>query len=127
METSALNRKPAMAISTKNMDGARCIVLTDIVDIAQAAELKQALTEAIGSASRVVIQVSATTSIDITTAQLLWAGVSCSSLGGVEIVVEGPWNRQVEESLLASGITPLLQAMVQSSAGKGADVLFSRN
>ena len=116
-----------MAISTKNMDGARCIILTDVVDIGQAAELKQALTEAIGSASRVVIQISAATSVDITTAQLLWAGVSCSSSGGVEIVVEGPWSRQVEELFLASGLTPLLQAMVQGSAGKGADVLVSRN
>jgi anti-anti-sigma regulatory factor len=116
-----------MAISTKNMDGARCVVLTDIVDIAQAAELKQALTEAIGSASRVVIQISAATSVDITTAQLLWAGVSCSSHGGVEIMVEGPWSHQIEELFLASGLTPLLQAMVQSAAGKGADVLFSRN
>jgi len=116
-----------MAISTKNIDGVRRIVLTDVVDIGQAAELKQALTEAIGSASRVVIQISAATSVDITTAQLLWAGVSCSSSGGVEIVVEGPWSRQVEELFLASGLTPLLQAMVQGSAGKGADVLVSRN
>ena len=115
-----------MAISTKNMDGVRSIVLADVVDIAQASQLKQALIEAIGSASRVVIQVSAATSVDITTAQLLWT-VSSSSLSRAEIVVEGPWNPQVEQSFMTSGLMPILQAIVQSSVGEGAHVLVSRN
>lgn len=116
-----------MSISTKNMDGVPCIALSNVVDIAQASELKQALTEAIGSTPRVSIQVSATTSIDVTTLQLLWAAVLCSSLSGTEIVIEGSWSPQVEESLLASGLTPLLRAMRHSSVGEGADVLASRS
>ena len=115
-----------MAIRTQNMDGVRCIVLTDVVDIAQASELKQVLSEAIG-ASRVLIQVSTATSLDVTTAQLLWAAVSCSRLSGGEIVIEGPWNPKVEELFLASGLTPLLQGMVRSPAEKGSDVLASHN
>lgn len=117
----------AMAISTKDRDDVRCIVLTDVVDIAQASELKQALSEAIGSVSRVSIEVSEATAIDVTTAQLLWAAVSYSSLSGTEIVVQGPWSAQVEQSFLASGLTPLLQPMVQNSAEEGANVLASRH
>jgi anti-anti-sigma regulatory factor len=116
-----------MAISTKDRDDVRCIVLTDVVDIAQASELKQALSEAIGSVSRLSIEVSEATAIDVTTAQLLWTVVSYSSLSGTEIVVQGPWSAQVEQSFLTSGLTPLLQSMVQSSAGEGANVLASRH
>jgi anti-anti-sigma regulatory factor len=116
-----------MAISTKDRDDVRCIFLTDVVDIAQASELKQALSEAIGSVSRVSIEVSGATAIDVTTAQLLWAAVSYSSLSGTEIVVQGPWSAQVEQSFLTSGLTPLLQSMVQSAAGEGANVLASRH
>lgn len=116
-----------MAILTKDTDGRRCIVLADVVDIAQASDLKQALTEGIGWASRIFIQVSGATSIDVTTAQLLWAAVSCSALSDTEIVVEGPWAAQVEESFLTSGLTPLLQAMTQNSAVEGTDVLVSLN
>jgi anti-anti-sigma regulatory factor len=116
-----------MAISTEDKDGVRCIILADVVDIAEASDLKQALTESIGSISRVCIQVSAATAIDVTTAQLLWAAVSCSSLSGTELVVEGPWSAQVEESFLTSGLSPLLQAMVQNLAEEGANVLASRH
>jgi anti-anti-sigma regulatory factor len=116
-----------MAISTKDRDDVRCIVLTDVVDIAQASELKQALSEAIGSVSRLSIEVSEATAIDVTTAQLLWTVVSYSSLSGTEIVVQGPWSAQVEQSFLTSGLTPLLQSMVQSAAGEGANVLASRH
>jgi anti-anti-sigma regulatory factor len=115
-----------MAISTEHKDGSLCIILSAGVDIAQAAELKQTLTESIGSVPRVAIQVSAATAIDVTTAQLLWAAVSCSPLADTEVVVEGPWSTQVRESFLLSGLTPLLQAIVHCSNAEGANVLASR-
>jgi hypothetical protein len=116
-----------MAISTKDMEGVRYIILVDVVDIVQASDLKQALTEAIGAVSRVSIQVSAASAIDITTAQLLWAAISCASVAGTELVVEGPWSAQVEEAFLMSGLAPLLRAMVHSSGEEGANVLASRH
>ncbi len=114
-----------MAISTKDMDGVRYIILGDIVDIAQASDLKHALTAAIGSVSRVSIQVSGATTIDVTVAQLLWAAISCASVSGTELVVEGPWSKQVEEAFLMSGLTPLLKAMAPSSPEEGVNVLAS--
>jgi hypothetical protein len=77
--------------------------------------------------SRVSIQVSAASAIDITTAQLLWAAISCASVAGTELVVEGPWSAQVEEAFLMSGLAPLLRAMVHSSGEEGANVLASRH
>lgn len=116
-----------MAIGTENNDGVRRIVLADVVDIAQASELKQALMETAGSETRVSIRVSAATSIDVTTVQLLWAAVSCSSLpGAAEFVVEGPWSAQVEQSFLNSGLMPILSAMSQTPAAERADVHASR-
>jgi anti-anti-sigma regulatory factor len=115
-----------MAIRTKDTDGRRCIILTDVVDIAQASELKQALTEAIGSASRVSIQVSEATAIDVTTAQLLWAAVSCSSAAGTELVVDGPWSTQVEESFLNSGLLAILHAMAENSTQERSNVNSGR-
>ncbi|WP_348263381.1 hypothetical protein P8935_02230 [Telmatobacter sp. DSM 110680] len=112
-----------MAISSKSVGGVRFILLADDVDIAQAAELKQVINEAIKSGSRVSIQVSGATGIGVTAAQLLWAAISSP---GTEIVVEGPWSAQVEESFSASGLRPLLQAIVQSSVEEGANVLASR-
>ena len=118
-----------MAICTENNDGVRRIALADVVDIAQAAELKDALMEPAGSESRVSIRVSAATSIDVTPVQLLWAAVSCPSLlGAAQFVVEGPWSAQVEQSFLNNGLASILSAMLQSpSPQERADVLTNRN
>jgi anti-anti-sigma regulatory factor len=117
-----------VAICTEDNDGVRRIVLAGVVDIAQAAELKEALMETATSESRVSIQVSGATSIDVTTAQLLWAAVSCPFLlGPARFVVDGPWSPEVEQSFLNSGLAPILSAMLQRpSPQERTDVLASR-
>lgn len=115
-----------MAITTNDKDGTRYIVLRDVVDIAQAAGLKRTLTETIGSVARACIQVSSATAIDVTTAQLLWAAVSCAPLSGTELVVEGPWSAQVEESFSNTGLSPALQLILENSHREESNVLARR-
>src|SRR5580700_8341675 len=68
--------RDSMAVTVDTLEGIRTIRLTDVLDIAQAAELKRVLVDAIESSLRVCIQVAGVSAIDVTTVQLLWAAAS---------------------------------------------------
>jgi anti-anti-sigma factor len=116
-----------MAISAKDIDGTRLITLKDVVDIAQAAELKRILMDAIASSPRVCIQLSAVTAIDVTAVQLLWAAVSHVSSVGADLVVNGPMNEEVERSFAGTGIFPILNSMATQPGREESDVLASQH
>lgn len=64
--------------------------LEGALDIADAAELKQALLEALASQQQSRISLESATGIDITTVQLLWAAERERTASGAALVLEGP-------------------------------------
>jgi anti-anti-sigma factor len=115
-----------MAISVDSQDGTQYIRLTEAIDIAQAAELKRILMDAIASSSRVRITVPGATEIDVTAVQLLWASVLHASSAGTDLVVEGPLNKEVERSFACTGIFPILNSVVAQPGQEATSVLTSR-
>jgi anti-anti-sigma regulatory factor len=116
-----------MAINVEDKNGRRCIRLDDVVDIAQAADLKQILMEAIGSFESVRIEVSGASAIDVTAVQLLWAALSHASSTGKDLAIEGPWNEEIVRSLSCTGISPILLSMLAKSGKEESSVLAARN
>jgi anti-anti-sigma factor len=115
-----------MAISVDSQDGTQYIRLTEAIDIAQAAELKQVLMDAIASSSRVRILVSDATVIDVTVVQLLWASVLHASSADADLVIEGPLNKEVERSFACTGIFPILNSAAAQPGREATSVLANR-
>ncbi|MGA7243713.1 MAG: STAS domain-containing protein [Terracidiphilus sp.] len=115
-----------MAINVEDQNGRRRIRLDDVVDIAQAAELKQILMEAIGSFAPVSIQVSGASAIDVTAVQLLWAALSHASTTGKEFAIVGPWDEEIERSLSCTGISPIMHSMLAQSGEEESNALAAR-
>ncbi|MGA8740043.1 MAG: STAS domain-containing protein [Terracidiphilus sp.] len=116
-----------MAINVEDKNGRRCIRLDDVVDIAQAADLKEILIDAIGSFASVRVEVSGASAIDVTTVQLLWTALSHASSAGKDFAIEGRWNKEIERSLSGTGISPILHSMLAKSAEEESNVLAARN
>jgi anti-anti-sigma regulatory factor len=111
-----------MAISVDSIDNTQYIRLTEAIDIAQAAELKRILMDAIASSSRIRIPVSGATVID----QLLWASILHASSAGTDLVVEGPWSKEVERLFECTGI-PILNSVAPQTEREATSVLASRH
>jgi anti-anti-sigma factor len=116
-----------MAINADSQDGTQYIRLTEAIDIAQAAELKRILIDAIASSSRVRISVSGVTVIDVTAVQLLWASVLHASSAGTDLAVEGPLSKEVERSLVCTGIYPILNSVATQPGREATNVLANRH
>lgn len=116
-----------MAVIVDARDDIRYIRLTEAVDIAQAAELKSALIEAIMSSHRVCVQVASLTATDATIVQLLWAAVSHAKSAPSEFVLEGPLSDVLEKSLAGTGISPLLASLFAKPEAEAGHVLATRN
>ena len=118
--------EPDMAISVDSQDGIQYIRLSDAVDIAQAAELKRILMDAMALSSRVRISVSGATAVDVTAVQLLWASVLHASSAGTDLVVEGPLSKEVERSLACNGIFSILNSLAAQPGREATSVLARR-
>jgi anti-anti-sigma factor len=116
-----------MAIDVDTLEGIRYIRLTDALDIAQAAELKRVLMDAVASSPRVCIQVAGVSALDVTTVQLLWAAVFQAKSVGAELILEGPVSEAVEQSLAGTGLFPLLASLLVRSEEEAGRVLSSRS
>ncbi|HMG87991.1 MAG TPA: STAS domain-containing protein [Terracidiphilus sp.] len=116
-----------MAVDVDTREGIRYIRLADALDIAQAAELKCALMDAIPSSQRVCIQVAAVSAIDVTIAQLLWAAVFHAKSAGSDLILEGPLSEAVDKSLSATGIYPLMASLLVRSEEEAGSVHTSRS
>jgi anti-anti-sigma factor len=121
-----LESEPDMAISVDSIDNTQYIRLTEAIDIAQAAELKRILMDAIASSSRIRIPVSGATVIDVTVVQLLWASILHASSAGTDLVVEGPWSKEVERLFECTGI-PILNSVAPQTEREATSVLASRH
>jgi anti-anti-sigma factor len=116
-----------MAVTVDTLEGVRTIRLTDVLDIAQAAELKRVLVDAIASSLRVCIQVAGVSAFDVTTVQLLWAAASHAKSMGSDLILEGPVSEAVATSLARTGVFPLMASLVVQSEEEACNVLTSRN
>ena len=120
------NRNPIWPSASTVKDGIQYIRLSDAVDIAQAAELKRILMDAMALSSRVRIFVSGATAVDVTAVQLLWASVLHASLAGTDLVVEGPLSKEVERSLACTGIFSILNSLAAQPGREATSVLARR-
>ena len=118
--------EPDMAVSIDSQSGTRYIRLTEVIDIAQAAELKRILMDAMALSSRVRIFVSGATAVDVTAVQLLWASVLHASSAGTDLVVEGPLSKEVERSLACTGIFSILNSLAAQPGREATSVLARR-
>ena len=116
-----------MAIEFTDRSGSLCIILSDVIDISQAAELKQILVQALQSNAQTRIEVSRANAIDLTVVQLLCAAVSYASAAGVALEIEGAWSEEVERSLSCTGLTPILESLRTHCWSGGVDVLAARH
>jgi anti-anti-sigma factor len=119
-----------MAVDVDTREGIRYIRLTHALDIAQAAELKCALMDAIATSSRVCIDIAGASAIDVTIVQLLWGAVSHAKSAGSDLVLEGPVSEAVEQSLFKTGILPLMTSLAVGAVGpekEAASVRTSRD
>jgi len=116
-----------MAIDFTKESGRCCIVLSDVVDISHAAELKRILVQALQSNAPLCIQISGATAIDVTIVQLLWAAVHSASAAGTQLKFEGTWSEDVERLFAHTGLAPILESLRVQSLPGGVDVLTVRH
>jgi anti-anti-sigma factor len=79
------------------------IRLEGAIDIDRAAELKEALLEALASGQAVRISLQAATSIDVTAVQLLWAAEREAGASGTVLALEGAVPEIVRATLSEAG------------------------
>jgi anti-anti-sigma regulatory factor len=73
------------------------------LDITGAAELKQALLDAVASGRKNCISLASATGLDITTLQLLWAAEREATVTGAVLVLEGPVPEGLRATLREAG------------------------
>lgn len=96
-----------MGISLNQLDDSSLIRLDGVIDIASAVELKAALLEALATGKEVRISLEATTDLDVTAFQLLWAAEREAKRLGVGLTLTGQPPEQVVRSLASVGLDGL--------------------
>ncbi len=79
------------------------IRLEGAIDIGCAAELKQALLEALASKGTARISFESATGMDVTAVQLLWAAEREARVSGMVLALEGPIPEELQATLREAG------------------------
>jgi len=87
-------------------DGTGVVALEGRADIAEAAQLKNALLEAAAAQAGLRVEVSRATAVDVTAVQLLWAAQRQARQTGKPFEIAGPWNAEAEAQLKEMGLYP---------------------
>jgi anti-anti-sigma regulatory factor len=96
-----------MGISLNQLDDSSLIRLDGVIDIASAVELKAALLEAFEAGKDVRISLEATTDLDVTAFQLLWAAEREAKRLGVGLTLTGQPPEPVLSPLASVGLDGL--------------------
>ena len=97
-----------MPIHAEQEEQLSVVRLEGALDITVAAELKQALAEAVGRGAPIRLSVSDLSGLDVTAVQLLWAAGRAARAAGVEFKLEGVLPELVAAKLAAAGFTEIL-------------------
>jgi anti-anti-sigma regulatory factor len=106
-ELQRTNEKNQMGISLDQLDDSSLIRLDGVIDIASAVELKAALLAAFATGKEVRISLEATTDLDVTAFQLLWAAEREAKRLGVGLALTGQPPEKVVRSLARAGLDGL--------------------
>jgi anti-anti-sigma factor len=88
------------------------------IDIAGAAELRQALLEALAAGEETRLSLEAATGIDVTAVQLLWAAEREAKAGGAALALEGPVPEALRAAVRAAGFERFPLSEEAASAGE---------
>jgi anti-anti-sigma regulatory factor len=94
----------------EQVDSGSLVRLEGSVDIACAAELKELFVEALGLGRELAVSLEATSHLDVTAVQLLWAADREARSHGFRLTLSGTCPESLRESLAQVGMSefPLL-------------------
>jgi len=94
------------------------ITLEGVVDVGTAAELKEALLEALRSGPGAVVSLEAVSDMDVTAYQLLWAAQREAERSGRSLICSGPLQGPVAQALADLGLRELVVAQTAEEGSR---------
>ncbi|MGB9032536.1 MAG: STAS domain-containing protein [Acidobacteriaceae bacterium] len=96
-----------MAVRFDRSEGPGVVRLEGEIGIADAAQLKEILQEALRAGAEARIALETASSLDVTAVQLLWAAERAAQAAGVPLALEGTFPENLRASLREAGFERL--------------------